>query len=144
MIEMTTEILFEHLQHLVRSPLMHGLIIAMVFDILTGYAKAFKLKRFDSKVGTNGIIRHILVLMMVFIVGTYSRALGHVGVSVGTCTFFLTNYLISVAENWEALGLPFPPQLKPFFNQMRKNSDAVLAKELKVDMLKVEDDEGGD
>ena len=139
MIEITTEILVEHLQCLAKSPYMQWLICLMIIDVLTGYAKAIKLKKFDSKIGTNGLIRHALVLMVMILIGTYSRALGHPNISLGTCVFFLTNYGVSVLENWEAIGLPFPPSLKPFFNQMRKNSDTVLAKNLKVDMLKVEE-----
>lgn len=140
MIEITAEILFDHLRSLAHSPYMQWLIYLMIFDILTGYAKAIKLKKFDSKIGTNGLIRHALVLMVMILIGTYSRALGHPNVSVGTCMFFLTNYGVSVLENWEALGLPFPDRLKPFFNQMRQNSDTMLAKELKVDTLKVKEE----
>lgn len=139
MIELTTEILIENLRHLVHSPYMHILFWLMVVDILSGYAKAFKLKKFDSKIGTNGLIRHFMVITVMVLIGTYSRTLGYQRFSVSACVFFIVNYSFSVIENWEALGLPFPPSLKPFFNQMRKNSDTVLAKNLKVDMLKVEE-----
>lgn len=139
MIELTTEILIENLRHLIHSPYTHVLFWLMMIDILSGYAKAFKLKKFDSKIGTNGLIRHAIVIMVMVLIGTYSRTLGYPRVSISACIFLITNYAFSVVENWEALGLPFPPSLKPFFSQMRKNSDTVLAKNLKVDMLKVEE-----
>ena len=41
------------------SFLFHVLLIIIFLDILTGYAKAIKTKSLNSKIGTNGIIRHI-------------------------------------------------------------------------------------
>lgn len=139
MIEMTAEILFNHLRSLAHSPYMQILIWLMVVDIASGYAKAFKLRKFDSKVGTNGLIRHFLVVTVMVLIGTYARALGFNHVSITACSFFIANYAISVVENWEALGLPLPDMIKPFFSQMRKNSETKLASELKVDKLEVKE-----
>ena len=33
-----------------------------------------------------------------------------------------------VAENWEALGLPFPESLKPYLKTMRKQQEIKLKK----------------
>ena len=139
MIDITLELIQKHLSELTHSVYIHILFWLVAFDVVTGYAKGFKLKQFDSKVGTNGMIRHVLVFMLMLIVGVYSRALGYEGVSVSLCLFFIANYFVSVMENWEALNLPFPDSIKPFFRQMRKRSDEKLADSLKVGLLQVEE-----
>ena len=53
--------LIEHLKNLSYSPYIHFFFWLMVLDIVTGYIKAFKTKRFDSKIGTMGLIRHFIV-----------------------------------------------------------------------------------
>ena len=50
----------------------------MVLDIVTGYLKAFKTKRFDSKIGTMGLIRHFIVFVVILLVAMYARSLGFV------------------------------------------------------------------
>lgn len=139
MINLTQDILFIHLKSLLNSPYIHGLFWLIFIDIVTGYAKGIKLKKFDSKVGTNGLIRHFIVLVVMILIGTYARALGYQNFSVAACVFFITNYAVSVLENWEALGMPFPATLKPFFNQMRQNSEDKLAGSLMVDKLEVKE-----
>lgn len=140
MIELTQTILTTHLKSLLNSPYMHGLFWLVLIDIVTGYAKGIKLKKFDSKVGTNGLIRHFIVLVVMILIGTYARALGYQNFSIAACIFFMTNYGVSIMENWEALGLPFPDSIKPFFNQMRQNSEEKLAENLMVDKLEFKED----
>ncbi|MGX7091169.1 phage holin family protein [Hutsoniella sourekii] len=145
MIEITNEVLALHFKSLANSGYMHCLFWLILLDIVSGYAKGIKNRKFDSKVGTNGLIRHFLVFSVMVLIGTYARALGYPNVSIGACVFFITNYSVSFIENWEALGLPFPDKLKPFFNQMRKESEDKLASNLMVDKLEVKEiEEKGD
>ena len=110
-------ILSMHLQNLMRSPYIQILFWLICFDIVSGYIKAFKLKRFDSKTSTNGLLRHALVCAV------YARALGHREIGITTCLFFIFSYAVSLAENWEALGLPFPEAIKPYLRTMRKQQE---------------------
>lgn len=117
-----------HLEGLMRSPYIQILIWLICFDVVSGYIKAFKLKRFDSKTSTNGLLRHALVCAVVIVIAIYARALGHQEVGVTTCLFFIFSYAVSLAENWEALGLPFPESLKPYLKTMRKQQEIKLKK----------------
>lgn len=135
----TSELLRSYFDELVRSGLVHILFWLMILDICSGYAKAFKTKRFDSKVGVNGLIRHVLVFSVMIIIGVYARAFEYPGISKAACGFFILNYLLSLTENWEALGLPFPQSLKPFFHQMRLQSERQLRESLHIDKLEVEE-----
>ena len=107
------------------SFLFHILLIIIFLDILTGYAKAIKTKSLNSKIGTNGIIRHIIVLIIQTIVGIYSRVLGFEFISYTLAIFFVGNYGLSFLENLDAIGVPFPKEFRAYFEQMR-------SKEIKI------------
>lgn len=117
-----------HLEGLMRSPYIQILIWLICFDVVSGYIKAFKLKRFDSKTSTNGLLRHALVCAVVIVTAMYARAFGHREIGVTTCLFFIFSYAVSLAENWEALGLPFPESLKPYLKTMRQQQESKIKK----------------
>lgn len=117
------QLLSTHLQSLAKSPYIQILFWLILFDIISGYIKAFKLKRFDSKTSTNGLLRHAFVCAVVLVISMYARALGHREIGVTACLFFIFSYAVSLAENWEALGLPFPETLKPYLRTMQKQQD---------------------
>lgn len=120
--------LAEHLKSLSQSPYIHIFFWLMVLDIVTGYIKAFKTKRFDSKIGSMGLIRHFVVFTVIMLVAMYSRALGVRQFGIGWTMFFIANYLGSVLENWEAIGWAFPEFLKPYINQIKKDNERKLNK----------------
>lgn len=120
--------LAEHLKSLSQSPYIHIFFWLMVLDIVTGYIKAFKTKRFDSKIGSMGLIRHFVVFTVIMLVAMYSRALGVRSFGIGWTMFFIANYLGSVLENWEAIGWAFPEFLKPYINQIKKDNERKLNK----------------
>lgn len=130
MVDIEFKILSTHLEALTKSPYIQILFWIIIFDIMSGYIKAFKLKTFDSKTSTNGLLRHVLVFLVVTFTALYARALGHREVGITTCLFFTMSYVGSLLENWEALGLPFPEPLKPYINQMRKQQEKKIKKYL--------------
>ena len=134
--------LLEHLKNLSYSPYIHFFVWLMVLDIITGYIKAFKTKRFDSKIGTMGLIRHFVVFTVIMLVAMYSRALGVRPFGIGWTMFFIANYLGSVLENWESIGWAFPEFLKPYINQIKKDNAKRLGQLLvnvdKKDKIEVE------
>lgn len=140
MADLEVKLLVDHLQSLFKSPYIQILFWIVCFDIISGYIKAFKLKKFDSKTSTNGLLRHFLVMLVVMIVALYARALNHREIGITTCLFFIMSYVGSLMENWEALGLPFPEALRPYINQMRKNQDKKFKKIIEIEIEKKEDE----
>lgn len=140
MTDLEFKLLVDHLQSLFKSPYIQILFWIVCFDIISGYIKAFKLKKFDSKTSTNGLLRHFLVMLVVMIVSLYARALNHREIGITTCLFFIMSYVGSLMENWEALGLPFPESLRPYINQMRKNQDKKFKKIIEIEIEKKEDE----
>ncbi|MFI3632816.1 phage holin family protein [Streptococcus parauberis] len=129
--------LLKNMMDVFESPFFIVFMSLLFIDILTGYSKAIKTKKFDSKIGTNGLLRHLVVTMSIIMVGVIARIFNAQQVSIIYCLSFIWNYGYSILENWEVLGWYFPEQLKPFVNQMKKQNEQKVADVLKVDTLKV-------
>lgn len=129
--------LFHNMKDVFQSPVFQFFIFLLVVDILTGYSKAFKTKKFDSKIGTNGMLRHLMVTITIIAVGVFARVFDYQLVSVSYCMFYIWTYAYSILENWEVLGWGFPPQLKPFVNQMKKQSEQKVVDVLEVKTAKI-------
>ncbi len=124
MLEITSEVLGQNLVNLTHSGYLQILIWAIIIDVVSGYAKAFKLKKYNSTIGINGLIRHILVLFIMTIIGVYARALNQLPISIGICCFFIANYVLSIIENFDELGIKFPSWVRKFFEKMKDESNS--------------------
>lgn len=140
--KITIEVLRTQVQDVFTSPLYHILLWLIIFDIISGYIKAFKTKSFDSKISTNGWLKHGFVVMMMTIIGAYARALDSVMVSQVVCFGFISSYGLSLLENLDAIGVPYPESFKKYFKQMQdKNEKVEIMKngDIKIDVK--DDDE---
>ena len=136
------EILRLQVHDVFTSPLYHILLWLIIFDIISGYIKAFKTKSFDSKISTNGWLKHGFVVMMMTIIGAYARALDSVMISQVVCFGFISSYGLSLLENLDAIGVPYPESFKKYFKQMQdKNEKVEIMKngDIKIDVK--DDDE---
>lgn len=106
------EILFRSVTDLIYSPFIHFIIIVVFFDIVTGTAKALLLKKADSSIGTKGLIKHSLVILLLFFVNVYLPMFNYGYVAKGLDVFFIIQYLVSIVENWTEIGLPMPKQIR--------------------------------
>lgn len=139
--KITIEVLRLQVQDVFTSPLYHILLWLIVFDIISGYIKAFKTKTFDSKVSTNGWLKHGFVVMMMTIIGAYARALDSVMVSQVVCFGFISSYGLSLLENLDAIGVPYPESFRKFFKQMHDNNDKVEIMKNGDIKINIEDDD---
>lgn len=140
MAKLTIDILKLQIHDVFTSPLYHILLWLILFDIMSGYIKAFKTKSFDSKISTSGWLKHVFVVMMMTVIGAYARALGSVPISQVICMGFISSYGMSLLENLDAIGVPYPESFRKFFKQMQ-DKDKIEMKdgELKIDVS--DDDE---
>lgn len=123
--KVTIDILKLQVHDVFTSPLYHILLWLIIFDIISGYIKAFKTKTFDSSIATNGWLKHGFVVMMITVIGSYARALGSVPISQVVCLGFISSYGISLLENLDAIGVTYPESFRKFFKQMQNDSDRV-------------------
>ena len=136
MAKITIQVLQGQIEEVFSSPFYHILLWLIVLDIASGYIKAFKTKNFDSKISTNGWLKHAFVMVLITLVGVYARALDYGFVSKFICCGFIGSYGLSLLENLDAIGVPYPQGFREFFKQMRDHDAVKFTKNggIKIDV----------
>ena len=81
----------------------HIFMIAVIIDIVSGYIKAVFTKDLDSKVGLKGILKHLSVVGLVFLICPYLWLLGFQKVAIFLIYSITLTYAISVVENYDVI-----------------------------------------
>lgn len=90
--------------------------VLMVLDIITGYYNAWKNNNVKSSKMRDGLGKKMAELSFIFVAMLFSWAFGINEIANGVSLYVIFMELISVAENWEKLGLPIPEKLKVVLN----------------------------
>lgn len=102
----------------------HVFIIAVIVDIISGYIKAVSTKDLDSKVGLKGILKHLSVIGLVFLVCPYLWLLGYGGIAVFLIYSITLTYGISIVENYDAICPgTLPGWIGQFFRRTKEDID---------------------
>ena len=125
-ITVTGAMVLASIRDLTQTITFWALLSVIILDILTGKAKAMKHKVIDSTVGLNGILKHSVVLLMLIILGVFARIAGFEQISLAIVLFYILEYVTSIMENLDALGVPLPEQVKIYFNRMRQQYNAQI------------------
>lgn len=102
---------------------VHAFAGIIVFDIITGLAKAWVAKTVNSTIGRRGLIEHLIVLVLVVTVYPYLIFIGFEEVATAFIIFFIAAYGVSLIENLSAIGVPFPKGLKRRLEKIRDAFD---------------------
>lgn len=110
------------------AEIMHSMtfwifISVIVIDILTGKAKAMKFHVLDSSIGLNGTMKHMVVIIIALTIAIFSRIAGLSEFSVGIKLFFIFEYVTSIIENLDVLGIPLPDFVTQYFNRIKTEYD---------------------
>lgn len=108
-------------KNLYQSMLLWGLVILIVLDIITGILVAASNGKLDSKIGLKGLIKHTTIIILVVLMGVVSRLINVQWVSQSFCMFYILQYVFSLLESLNAMGIPFPDWLSNMFNRMGKD-----------------------
>lgn len=104
----------------------HIFIIAVVLDIITGYIKAGVTKDLDSKVGLKGILKHLSVIGLVFLVCPYLWLMGYGGIAVFLIYSITITYAISIVENYDVIAPnTLPKSIGQFFRRTKDDIDKI-------------------
>ena len=103
--------------------LLYALLTFTAIDYLTGVMAAFMRKELSSSVGFRGILRKVTIFALVGVThvldAQFLSRLGYGEVLRDMVIFFfLSNEGISIAENAEKIGVPFPHVLKDKLAQL--------------------------
>ncbi len=102
----------------------HIFILAVVLDIITGYIKAGVTKDLDSKVGLKGILKHLSVIGLVFLVCPYLWLMGYGGIAIFLIYSITITYAISIVENYDVIAPgALPKSIGQFFRRTKEDID---------------------
>ena len=114
--------------------LMWDRIVMMALDYVTGIVVAASGRSdktegggLSSKVGFAGIARKGFIMLIVLVATLLDRAIGNTSMVFQTATvfYYIANEGLSILENAERMGVPFPAFIRKRLESMREERDAV-------------------
>ena len=110
----------------------HIFILAVILDIISGYIKAGVSKDLDSKVGLKGILNHLSVIGLVFLVCPYLWLMGYEGIAIFLIYSITITYAISIVENYDVIAPnTLPKSIGQFFRRTKDDIDKMDIRDLK-------------
>lgn len=99
------------------------LLLAIVFDYVSGMIKAFHSKTLSSKIGFQGILKKVGILLIVMLGVLVDRVTGNTGaVRTLVIYYFVANEGLSVIENLGQCGVSIPASIKKALKALNKES----------------------
>lgn len=101
------------------------LIICMILDYITGWAKAIKTNTLNSTIARWGIFQKFLMFIPIVLSNLVDNLLGLEGTILSVCIIFYTcSEALSVCENLVELDIKLPKQLVEVLEKVKeKNND---------------------
>ena len=119
---------FLHFTGMVDNWLIWLLVWAVIADIITGFAKSLVTHKTTSTKGTDGLINHGVLLLVILTLYPIMDVTGYQSAANAFVLFYILFYATSIMENWGQMGLPLPEQLKKYIYKLsddykRKDDD---------------------
>ena len=111
-IVLTAEVVKEVGYQVLTSPFFYFLIGSMFIDLITGMGKAFITGTYSSSIGTDGVVKHSMVLLLAIFIAFFFRLFGISPIGIAIKIVLSFNYLVSIVENIESVGVVFPESIK--------------------------------
>lgn len=108
------------------------LAVMMAVDYITGWMVALAGKSpktegggLSSKVGFIGIAKKGFIMLIVLVATQLDKAIGNTSMVFQTATvfYYIANEGLSILENADLMGVPFPKWVKEKLETMRENKD---------------------
>lgn len=89
------------------------LIIAIILDYISGIIKAYVNKDLSSKIGFEGLLKKVGVLLIVMLAVLVDKITGETGaIRTLVIYYFVANEGLSILENLALAGVPIPESIK--------------------------------
>lgn len=102
------------------SHIFVAIIYASFIDIFLGIIKAVVSKSLNSTISAYGLLKHCLLILIPPLTVPIFFALGYGDYWSVFETLVLFTEALSLAENWIALGLPFPEAIAKYLDNEKK------------------------
>lgn len=99
------------------------LVIAIALDYISGLTRAFVTKTLSSRIGFQGLLKKMCLLLIVMLGTLVDRVTGDTGaIRTLVIYYFVANEGLSILENLGQAGVPIPPAIKKALKALRKES----------------------
>ena len=99
------------------------LVIAIALDYVSGITRAFVTKTLSSRIGFQGLLKKMGLLLIVMLGTLIDRVTGNTGaIRTLVIYYFVANEGLSILENLGQSGVPIPPAIKKALKVLRKES----------------------
>lgn len=109
---------------------MKVLVVMMAADYMTGLMLAFMGKSqkteyggMSSKVGFVGLMKKGMMLLVVLVATMLDTAMGMAVCRDAACWFYIANEGISLLENMDLAGVPFPEKIKTLLGHKKEEAN---------------------
>lgn len=93
------------------------LIVIVGLDYIVGTARAIINKELNSHTGLRGLIKHSVIIIMAVIMCSIT-IIGEVEyLGLAFLGFYIFDYVVSIVENLEDIGVPFPEPIQQVLKQ---------------------------
>ena len=103
--------------------LIYGLVGLMVLDFISGVLVGYKTETLNSKKGSEGLKKKIMVWLIIACSSIFSQILNCSEIRNMVAIFYCAIEILSVIENAAKLGVPIPNKLKKALEQCREEKD---------------------
>ena len=104
----------------------------VVMDFVTGYSKSFIGNVANSTKGLQGLIKHLLVVVLVLSVCPLLAVLGFRPIATSFILFYIATYGISIIENLGQAGVPLPDFVSKYFDKLNRQHTEIDINNVKM------------
>lgn len=104
----------------------------VVMDFVTGYSKSFIGNVANSTKGLQGLIKHLLVVVLVLSVCPLLAVLGFRPIATSFILFYIATYGISIIENLGQAGVPLPDFVSKYFDKLNREHTEIDINNVKM------------
>ncbi|WP_429971272.1 phage holin family protein [Fructilactobacillus sp. Tb1] len=101
------------------SFMFQALIAVVIADVLLGTVRGWLLKKVNSTISVNGLAKHVMIIVIPMFLYPYVDIMGYGYFGDAVIAYLAYAQLTSLAENWIAMGLPFDPKWKQYFDEKK-------------------------
>lgn len=108
----------EHLHMLVDNKIVWLFVWIVIADIVTGFLKSLVTKKTNSRKGTDGLIRHGALLLIIITLYPMLDINGFRSAGDTLIIFYVLFYAVSIIENLGQMGVPVPDFVKQYIYKL--------------------------
>lgn len=108
----------QHFHMLVDNKIVWWFVWIVVIDIVTGFLKSLVTKQTTSRKGTDGLIRHGILLLIILTLYPMLEINGFASAGNTLIMFYILFYAVSIIENLGQMGVPVPEFVKRYIYKL--------------------------